>query len=67
MRSAKVIYLWQQPAGQSGQCGGQGQGCGHTLAHKAAKSINTNIRNEFIREKMFRSDYERPAVSGGFQ
>jgi hypothetical protein len=48
LRIALFIYLWQQaPPGQSGQCGGHGQGCGHTLAHKAAKSINSNIWNVF--------------------
>jgi hypothetical protein len=48
-----MIYLWQQPAGHSGQCGGQGQGCVQTVEHIKAKSIKANMMNDFYVNKCF--------------
>ena len=55
MRLSRIIYLWQQPEGHAGQCGGQGQGSVQALAHSAAKSIITNMSNDFIMKICFSS------------
>jgi hypothetical protein len=47
MRLSRIIYLWQQPEGHAGQCGGQGQGSVQALAQSAARSIITNMLDNF--------------------
>jgi hypothetical protein len=55
MRLSRVIYLWQQPEGHAGQCGGQGQGSAQMPAHKAATSNITNMLDDFIVKECFGS------------
>jgi len=50
LRLARVIYLWQQPDGHTGQCGGQGHCSMHTAAYIIAKSIITSMMIDFFSE-----------------